>query len=163
MLIAVALENFIMFNLNLIMKTKPITFICSNHLPVSRSCNFSKWQGLSIRLMKNLLQLKVVEPAATQVAYLAQNLCQSNLPSFCQVYCRHGVSFALWPQQWVCQLLLHSQLNTHLGRTLGPAKADGSDSEDFSQVSVSPQVSVTPITACHLLVIGPAGNCYVLA
>lgn len=47
--------------------------------------------------MENSLQLKVFGPAAVQAAYLAQNPCQSHLPIFCQVYCRRGVSAALWP------------------------------------------------------------------
>lgn len=59
-------------------------------------------------------------------------------------------------------LLPHSQVDTCVGRNLGPAKANGTDFEDFGPVSVSPQISVSPVTACHLLVTAAASKHCVL-
>lgn len=50
-----------------------------------------------------------------------------------------------------------------MGRYLVPAKAKGTDFEDFGPVSISPQISDIPVTASsHLLITAAASKCYML-
>lgn len=156
MLIALALENFIMTGLNIITKTK------THPLPHLQSCDFPKLLSLSARLMENSLQLKVFGSAAVQAAYLekilASPICQAFVtstvdvvfPPFHGLYTECASSF--YTVNWI---LVWAEILALL--KLMPL------TENFGPVSVSSQVSITLITACHFLVTAAVCNWYMLA